>query len=169
MMRRWRNGQPSRQVTKCHLNQAFNSRKKRRPFFPAEQAEEQTPPEMLTDTAAEGLSDSEVGREEEEEQREQQSEKLEEPVFSAELDEKQTSPESQTEAVSEDEKAKEPSDSPVYNHHENVAEGAESPFVQEEQMDIRQEEPLFTDHEYSSEALAQQKLWQKNQKSHQTA
>ncbi|WEY99405.1 DNA translocase SftA [Bacillus subtilis] len=128
---------------------------KEEPSFPAEQAEEQTPPEMLTDTAAEGLSDSEVGREEEEEQREQQSEKLEEPVFSAELDEKQTSPESQTEAVSEDEKAKEPSDSPVYNHHENVAEGAESPFVQEEQMDIRQEEPLFTDHEYSSEALAQ--------------
>lgn len=36
-----------------------------------------------------------------------------------------------------------------------MAEGAESPFVQEEQMDIRQEEPLFTDHEYSSEALAQ--------------
>lgn len=64
-------------------------------------------------------------------------------------------PESQTESVSEDEKAKEPSDSPVYNHHENAAEGAESPFVQEEQMDIRQEEPLFTDHEYSSEALAQ--------------
>lgn len=128
--------------------------KKEEPSFPAEHAEEQTPPEMLTDTAAEGLSDSEVGREEEEEQREQQSEKLEEPVFSAELDEKQTSPESQTEAVSEDEKAKEPSDSPVYNHHENAAEGAESPFVQEEQMDIRQEEPLFTDHEYSSEALA---------------
>jgi len=124
-------------------------------FFPAEHAEEQTPPEMLTDTAAEGLSDSEVGREEEEEQREQQPEKLEEPVFSAELDEEQIAPESQTESVSEDEKAKEPSDSPVYNHNENAAEGAESPFVQEEQMDIRQEEPLFTDHEYSSEALAQ--------------
>ncbi|MEV3918962.1 DNA translocase SftA [Bacillus subtilis] len=129
------------------------------PSFPAEHAEEQTPPEMLTDTAAEGLSDSEVGREEpataKEEQREQQPEKIEEPVFSAELDEEQTAPESQTESVSEDEKAKEPSDSPVYNHHENAAEGAESPFVQEEQMDIRQEEPLFTDHEYSSEALAQ--------------
>ncbi|MEW5070033.1 DNA translocase SftA (plasmid) [Bacillus subtilis] len=129
------------------------------PFFPAEHAEEQTPPEMLTDTAAEGLSDSEVGREEpaaaEEEQREQQPEKLEEPVFSAELDEEQTAPESRTESVSEDAKAKEPSDSPVYNHHENAAEGAESPFVQEEQMDIRQEEPLLTDHEYSSEALAQ--------------
>lgn len=78
MMRRWRNGQPSRQVTKCHLSQAFNSRKEE-PSFPAEHAEEQTPPEMLTDTAAEGLSDSEVGREEEEEQREQQPEKLEEP------------------------------------------------------------------------------------------
>ncbi|MFD3202288.1 DNA translocase SftA [Bacillus sp. LR_5] len=128
---------------------------KEEPSFPAEHAEEQTPPEMLTDTAAEGLSDSEVGREEEEEQREQQPEKLEEPVFSAELDEEQIAPESQTEAVSEDEKAKEPSDSPVYNHHENAAEGAESPFVQEEQMDIRQEDPLFTDHEYSSEALAQ--------------
>ncbi|UUH69429.1 DNA translocase SftA [Bacillus subtilis] len=132
---------------------------KEEPSFPAEHAEEQTPPEMLTDTAAEGLSDSEVGREEpataKEEQREQQPEKIEEPVFSAELDEEQTAPESQTESVSEDEKAKEPSDSPVYNHHENAAEGAESPFVQEEQMDIRQEEPLFTDHEYSSEALAQ--------------
>lgn len=42
---------------------------KEEPSFPAEHAEEQTPPEMLTDTAAEGLSDSEVGREEEEEQR----------------------------------------------------------------------------------------------------
>lgn len=52
---------------------------KEEPSFPAEHAEEQTPPEMLTDTAAEGLSDSEVGREEEEEQREQQPEKLEEP------------------------------------------------------------------------------------------
>lgn len=132
---------------------------KEEPSFPAEHAEKQTPPEMLTDTAAEGLSDSEVGREEpataKEEQREQQPEKIEEPVFSAEHDEEQTAPESQTESVSEDEKAKEPSDSPVYNHHENAAEGAESPFVQEEQMDIRQEEPLFTDHEYSSEALAQ--------------
>ncbi|MED1808350.1 DNA translocase FtsK [Bacillus subtilis] len=125
---------------------------KEEPLFPAEHAEEQTPPEMLADTAAEGLSDSEVGREEpataEEEQREQRSEKYEEPVFSAELDEEQTAPESQTESVSENEKAKELSDSPVYNHHEKAEEGAESPFVQEEQMDIRQEEPLFTDHEW---------------------
>lgn len=127
---------------------------------------------MLTDTAAEGLSDSEVGREEpataEEEQRSSSQRNLK-SLFSAELDEEQTAPESQTEAVSEDEKAKEPSDSPVYNHHENAAEGAESPFVQEEQMDIRQEEPLFTDHEYSSEALAQAETVAKNQKSHQKA
>ncbi len=131
-------------------------------FFPAEHAEGQAMPEILTDTANEGLSGSEVSREDimpasaEEEQREEQAEQFEEPVFSAELDEEQTAPESLAEAASEEEKSEEPSDSTVYNHHENAAEGAESPFVQEEQMEFHQEEPsLFTDHQHSFGALDQ--------------
>ncbi|WP_409509103.1 DNA translocase FtsK [Bacillus spizizenii] len=138
------------------------------PFFPAGQHEEQTAPKILTDTVAEpqeGLTGSEVSREDiksataeiQEEQREQQPEELEEPVFRAEQDEEQTVPKSMTEAVSKAEVSEEPSDSSVNNQHEIAAEAAETPSVQEEQMEIQQDEPsLFTDHEHSaSEALTQ--------------
>ncbi|MEC1586829.1 DNA translocase FtsK [Bacillus spizizenii] len=138
------------------------------PVFRGEQHEEQTAPETLSDTLTEAKEDptvSEVSREDimpvtaeiQEEQREQQPEELEEPVFRAEQDEEQTVPKSMTEAVSKAEVSEEPSDSSVNNQHEIAAEAAETPSVQEEQMEIQQDEPsLFTDHEHSaSEALTQ--------------
>ncbi|OWV35912.1 cell division protein FtsK [Bacillus spizizenii] len=138
------------------------------PSFPAGQHEERTAPEILTDTVAEPQEDltvSEVSREDiksaiaeiQEEQSEQQPEKLEEPVFRGEQHEEQTVPKSLTEAVSKAEVSEEPSDSSVNKHHEIAAEAAETPSVQEEQMEIQQDEPsLFTDHEHSaSEALTQ--------------
>ncbi|MCB7154090.1 DUF87 domain-containing protein [Bacillus stercoris] len=154
-----RDGAPGNEVP---FESGVQQPQKEESFFPAEHAEGQAMPEILTDTANEGLSGSEVSREDiipataEEKQREEQSEKFDEPVFSAELDEEPTAPEPLAEAASEEEKSEEPSDSTVYNHHENAAEGAESPFVQEEQMEFHQEEPsLFTDHQHSFGALDQ--------------
>ncbi|MEI1422573.1 FtsK/SpoIIIE domain-containing protein [Bacillus cabrialesii] len=137
-------------------------------FFSAEPNEEQTAHETLTDTVADAQKDrsgSEISHEDtmpavaeiQEEQREQQPEKAAEPVFRAEHDEEQTAPESLRVAVSEAEKSEEPFDTIVNNHHAIAAEAAETPSVQEEQMEIQQEVPsLFTDHEQSaSEALVQ--------------
>ncbi|PJH92734.1 DNA translocase FtsK [Bacillus sp. SN1] len=126
-------------------------------FFPAEHNEEQPEPATLADTVAEAqedLSDREdimpVTAEIQEEQREQQPEKVEEPVFRAEHDEKQPEPESLTEAVSECEESEEPSHS-IVNAHDEIAAAAEAPSVQEEQTEIQQEEPsLFADQAYES-------------------
>lgn len=137
---------------------------KETPFFSAGQNEEQTAPETLADTVAEtqedltGSEDIMPATDETlEEQKEQQSEEVEEPVFRGEQNEEQTVSESLTDPVSEAEVAEEPSDSSVNNYHEISAEASETLSVQEEQMEIQQKEPsLFTDHEYSSsEAMTQ--------------
>ncbi len=96
-------------------------------FNHADHNKEQTEPTTLADTVAEAQEDL-SGRENimpvtaeiQEEQREQQPEKVEEPVFRAEHDEEQPEPESLTEAVSECEESKEPSHSTV-NAHDEIA------------------------------------------------
>ncbi|RJS56385.1 cell division protein FtsK [Bacillus subtilis] len=137
-------------------------------FFSVEQNEEQAATETMTDTVAEAQKDrsgSKISHEDtmlaaakiQEEQRKKPLEKEEELVLHAEHDEEQTAPESLRAAVSEAEKSEDPLDSTVNNYHEIAAEAAETPSVQEEQMEIQQEESsLFTDHEHSApEALEQ--------------
>ncbi|MGG1244812.1 DNA translocase FtsK [Bacillus cabrialesii] len=134
----------------------------------AEHDEEQTTPEILTDMVAEEQADrsgSEISHEDtmlaaaeiQKEQRKEPLEKEEEFVLHAEHDEEQTAPESLRAAVSEAEKSEDPLDSTVNNYHEIAAAAAETPSVQEEQMEIQQEESsLFTDHEHSApESLMQ--------------
>ncbi|OLQ55999.1 cell division protein FtsK [Bacillus licheniformis] len=134
-------------------------------FFSVEQNEEQAATETMTDTVAEAQKDRSGSDEDtmlaaaeiQEEQRKEPLEKAEEPVFRAEYDEEQTAPESLRAAVSEAEKLEESLDSTVNNYHEIAAAAAETPSVQEEQMEIQQEESsLFTDHEHSApESLMQ--------------